>query len=275
MNRFLKGTCALAFVFFALGSAKAADEFKGFYVGANAGGAFGRFDVDTSPIFSPTGYFAATSTPAITAASAQKIKPNGFTAGGQAGYNWQWGDVVFGLETDFGKMNLSGSTTATQTYPCCAPTAFTVTQTAETSWVFTARPRVGVVFGHALVYGTAGGAVTNVKYTALFTDTFATAHESASLDDKRAGWVAGGGTEFSLTHHLSIKGEYLYSGFGTSTVTSTNLTAFTPAIPFPTNIFTHTVSLTQDRARGNQFPVLSAPVFKRAAPWSGFFIASN
>ena len=101
MNRFLAGTCALAFVLFGLGSAKAADEFKGFYVGANAGGAFGRFDVDTSPIFSPTGYFAATSTPAITAASGQKIKPNGFTAGGQAGYNWQWGDVVFGLECGF------------------------------------------------------------------------------------------------------------------------------------------------------------------------------
>jgi outer membrane immunogenic protein len=239
----------------ALGSAKAADDFKGFYVGANAGGAFGRFDVDTSPIFSPTGYFAATSTPAITAASAQKIKPNGFTAGGQAGYNWQWGDVVFGLEWDFGKMDLSGSaTTGPIQYPCCPPTPtspnnFTVTQTAETSWVMTARPRVGVVFGPALFYGTAGGAVTNVKYTALFTDTFATAHESASLDDKRAGWVAGAGAEFSLSHHLSVKGEYLYSGFGTSTVTSTNLTAFTPPIAFPTNIFTHTVSLHAKIAR--------------------------
>jgi outer membrane immunogenic protein len=236
-------------VLFGFGSAKAADEFKGFYVGGNAGGAFGRSNVDTSPIFSPTGYFASTSTPAITIASAQKIKPNGFTAGGQAGYNFQWDNVVFGLEWDFGKMDLSGSATVTQTYPCCAPTAFTVTQTAGTSWVMTARPRVGVVFGHVLFYGTAGGAVDNVKYSALFTDTFATAHESASLDDKRAGWVAGGGAEFSLSHHLSVKGEYLYSGFGTSTVTSTNLTAFTPPIAFPTNIFTHTVSLHANIAR--------------------------
>jgi outer membrane immunogenic protein len=249
LNRFLAGTCALAFVLFGLGSAKAADEFKGFYVGANAGGAFGRFNVDTSPTFSPTGYFAATSTPAITAASGQKIEPNGFTVGGQAGYNWQWETVVFGLEWDFGKMDLSGSTTATQTYPCCAPTAFTVTQTAETSWLMTARPRVGVAFGHALFYGTAGGAFTNVKYTALFTDTFATAHESASLEDKRAGWVVGAGGEFAITHHLSFKGEYLYAGFGTSTVTSNNLTAFTPPIAFPTNIFTHTVSLHAKIAR--------------------------
>jgi outer membrane immunogenic protein len=114
----------------------------------------------------------------------------------------------------------------------------------------TARPRVGVVFGHVLFYGTAGGAVTNVKYAALFTDTFATAHESASLDDKRPGWVVGGGAEFAVTHHLSFKGEYLDMGFGTSTVRSTNLTAFTPPIAFPTNIFTHTVALHAMIARG-------------------------
>ena len=252
MNRFLAGTCALAFVLFGLGSAKAADSFKGFYVGANAGGAFGRFDVDTSPAFSGTGYFASTSTPAITAASGQKIKPNGFTVGGQAGYNWQWESVVFGLEWDFGKMDLSGSTTVTQTYPCCAPTAFTVAQAAETSWVMTARPRVGVVFGHVLFYGTAGGAVANVKYSALFTDTFAAAHENASLDDKRPGWVVGAGAEFSLSHHLSVKGEYLDAGFGTATVTSNNLTAVFGAttVAFPTNVFTHTVSLHAKIARG-------------------------
>ena len=114
----------------------------------------------------------------------------------------------------------------------------------------TGRPRVGVVFGPALFYGTGGVAVTNVKYTALFTDTFATAHESASLEDKRTGWVVGAGTEFRLSHHLSVKGEYLYAGFGTSTVTSNNLTAFTPPIAFPTNIFTHTVALHTGIARG-------------------------
>ena len=228
---------------FGFGSAKAADEFKGFYVGANAGGAIGRFNVDTSPAFSNTGYFASTSTPAITAASGRKIEPNGFTVGGQLGYNWQWESVVFGLEWDFGKMDLSGATTVTQTYPCCAPTAFTVTQTAETSWVMTARPRFGVVFGHAMLYATAGGAVTNVKYTALFTDTFATAHETATIDDKRPGWVVGAGAEFAITHHMSFKGEFLDAGFGTATGTSNNLTAFTPPIAFPTNVFTHTVAL--------------------------------
>jgi outer membrane immunogenic protein len=248
LKKFLAGTCVLAFALVALGSAKAQD-FKGFYVGANAGEAFGRASMQTSPIFSPTGYFAATSTPAITAASTQQATPNGLTAGGGAGYSYQWDNFVLGFEVDFGKMDLSGATTVTQTYPCCAPTAFTVLQTTETSWLFTARPRMGVAFGHFLAYGTGGLAVTSVKYNALFTDTFATAHESASLEEKRPGWAVGGGGEFKFSSHWSIKGEYLYMGFGRATVTSTNLTAFTPPIPFPTNVFTHTVDLKAQIAR--------------------------
>jgi outer membrane immunogenic protein len=244
LNRFLIRTCALAFVLFAIGSANAADEdFKGFYVGANVGGAFGRPRVDTAPSFSPTGYFAATSTPAITSASNQTIDTNGFTAGGTAGYNFQWESLVVGLEADYGVMNLSGSTSVTGVYPCCAPTTFTVTQTAKTSWVFTLRPRVGVVFGRFLLYGTAGTAITNVKYTGLFTDTFATAHESAAINETRPGWTAGAGGEYHLSHHLSMKGEYLWTDFGVATIPTSNLTAFTPPIAFPTNIFTHTVNM--------------------------------
>ena len=244
LNRFLKGTCALAFVLFAIGSANATDEdFKGFYVGVNAGGAFGRPKVDTSPSFSPTGYFASTSVGAIASASNQTIDTNGFTAGGTAGYNWQWDTLVVGLEGDYGSMNLSGSTTVTGVYPCCAPTTFTVTQTAETSWVLTLRPRVGVVFGRFLLYGTAGTAITNVKYTGLFTDTFATAHETAAINETRPGWTAGVGGEYHFSHHLSLKGEYLWTDFGVASIPTSGLTAFTPPIAFPTNIFTHTVNM--------------------------------
>jgi len=241
---------ALAFVLGAVGSAKAQDDFKGFYAGANGGGAFGNFNVQVTPVFSPTGYFATTSTPAIAAASSQTISPNGFTFGGQAGYNHQWDNFVLGLEADFGTMSLSGSTSATAVYPCCAPTAFTVAQTAETSWLFTLRPRAGFVVHHTFFYSTVGAAFTSVKYTGLFTDTFATAHESASLQETRPGWIAGGGAEARISHHWSVKGEYLYAGFGTASVPSANLTAFTPPIPFPSNLFTHTVSLQTKIARG-------------------------
>lgn len=249
LNRLLRGICVFAFALAALSSAKAQSDFKGFYLGGNVGNAMGRFSVDTSPTFSPIGYFAATSTTAITAASSQQIKPNGITGGGQAGYNYQWDNLVLGVEVDVDRMDLSGSTTVTQPYPCCPPSTFTVTQNAETSWLFTARPKLGVVFGRMMFYGTAGVTASRVKYSELFTDTFATANESAIFQQKKAGWAGGAGGEFRLTHHLSVKGEYLYIGIPTASTTSTKLTAFT-GTAFPTNIFTHTVALHAHIARG-------------------------
>jgi outer membrane immunogenic protein len=37
--------------------------------------------------------------------------------------------------------------------------------------------------------------------------------------------------------------------FGSTTVSSSNLTAFTPPIAFPTNVFTHTMDLKSDVVR--------------------------
>ena len=56
--------------------------------------------------------------------------------------------------------------------------------------------------------------------------------------------MIGGGYEGGLGGGWTAKLEGLYVNFGSSiTGTSTNLTAFTPPIPFPTNVFTHTVDL--------------------------------
>jgi len=228
-----------------IGAASAhADDFKGFYVGVNLGGVHGNSDASTSTVFSPTGYFATTSVPAIATTGAQKLSANGFTGGGQAGINLQHNSLVFGLETDFGGMNLSQKQSATATYPCCAPTGFTVTQFVGTSWLFTLRPRVGFTAGPVMVYGTGGLALSNVEYTALFTDTFATAEENGGKTSTQTGWAAGGGAEIKTGKRWSVKGEFLHADFGSLSNTSTNLTAFTPRIAFPTNVFTHKANLT-------------------------------
>jgi outer membrane immunogenic protein len=231
------------FVLFAGLSAHAAD-FKGFYAGFNIGGNSGHSDATTSTIFSPTGYFASTSVPAIAGVGAQSFGSNGIVGGGQAGYNFQHRRLVIGGEFDFGAMNLSQSATGSATYPCCAPTAFTVTQSVKTSWLVTVRPRVGFTGGPLFVYGTGGLAMTGLNYQAVFTDTFATAHENAGTNNVRTGWAAGGGAEVKVGHRWSVKGEYLRTDFGDVSKTSTNLTAFTPPIAFSSNVFTHTANLT-------------------------------
>ncbi len=225
-------------------------SWKGFYVGANVGGVKSNSDAFTYTAFSPTGYFATTSIPAIAAVGApQRLDPSGFTGGGQFGYNFQGGHWVLGFEADFGGMSLDSTKTGSATYPCCAPTAFTVTQSVNTSWLITARPRLGITHGPVMLYGTGGLAVTNVNYQAVFTDTFATAHENGGVKELRTGFTGGGGVEFQVGRRWSVKGEYLYANFGQVATTSTNLTAFTPAIPFPTNIFVHKDDLSANMFR--------------------------
>jgi outer membrane immunogenic protein len=241
MNKYTAATCMLLLAVFAALPANA-DDFKGFYFGGNAGSAHHDINAKTTTVFSPTGYFASSSVPAIATAGNQNVTGFMPTGGGQFGYNFQKGKFVVGFETDFGAMSsVSKSTTAT--YPCCAPTAFTVKQSVNTNWLFTARPRAGFTLGPVLVYGTGGIAITNAGYEVLFTDSFATAHENALIKPSaKNGWIAGGGAEFRLSHDWSLKTEYLHANFGTAaTVTSNNLTAFTPAIAFPTNVFTHQV----------------------------------
>jgi outer membrane immunogenic protein len=246
LNRFLAGTCVFVFAFFAFGSANA-QEFNGFYVGGNAGIVSGRVSPLTIPAFSPTGYFASTSTSAIaTVTDGQHFDPDRLTAGGQVGFTHQWDTFVFGLEADFGTLTASKTSSTTVPYPCCPTTTFTITQATETSKLFTLRPRFGVAIGKAFLYGTVGPAFSHIKYSALFTDTFAAAHENASFDSSVLGWAVGAGGEFKVAKHWSIKGEYLRLGFGDRTV-SQNLTTSTGA--FPTSSFDHSVDVSLNVAR--------------------------
>ena len=73
-------------------------NWTGFYLGVNAGGAWGGSNAATTTVFSPIGYFATTSPGAIAIAGAQHLNSSGFTGGLTAGYNWQSSNVLFGLE---------------------------------------------------------------------------------------------------------------------------------------------------------------------------------
>src|SRR5262245_2142222 len=97
---------AAAFVFFAgLSSARA--SWSGLYVGVNGGKGFGKFNANTSTIFSPTGYFATTSVPAISSAGAQHLSPEGFSGGIGIGYDLQIGPFVLGAEADFNGLDFN------------------------------------------------------------------------------------------------------------------------------------------------------------------------
>lgn len=251
LNRLVRGICVLAVALTAFGAANA-QNFQGIYIGAYGGGQQSNSDAHTFTVFSPVGYFALSSIPAIATVGNQNLSPSGVSGGGTFGFNLQHHWLVYGGETDFGAMSLSASRTGTATYPCCPTTGFTVTQKINTDWLYTGRGRVGVAGGNFMVYGTGGLAATKMNYQAVFTDTFAAATENGGVDQVRKGWIGGVGAEVRLSHHWSIKGEFMHADFGQELTTSTNLTTTfgTTVVKFPQNPFTHNADLTANIFRG-------------------------
>lgn len=223
------------------------DPWNGFYVGGYAGGTFGTTVAHTTTIFSPTGYFAASSVPAIATAGAQNVSMRGFNGGGQIGYSHTEDHFMFGVEVDFGSLSVTGTQSTTAGYPCCSPTTFTVKQSGTSKWMATARPRVGYARGHFLYYGTFGVAIADLNYRAVFTDTFAAATENGGITKNKWGWVGGGGVEYSFGRHWSVKGEYLYAHFQSESAFSTNLFA---GQAWPQSFFVHNANLQGHLVRG-------------------------
>src|SRR5262249_37782776 len=149
-------------IFLASSSAAMADNF---YVGAYAGPGYQQGHTTTTTVFSPTGYFASSSVPAIGAAGSTPFGGNAVGLGVLAGYTWQFDPNWFaGLEVDFGLNSASTDVSGGAIYPCCSPTSFTVTSRTSTNWLFTARPRIGYVFmDNWAGYITGGLAMTDQK----------------------------------------------------------------------------------------------------------------
>jgi outer membrane immunogenic protein len=182
-------------------------------------------------VASAGGYFASTDVTQIASSGQSTLHPNGGTGGIQAGYNWQAGNIVYGVELDFDALGLSASRYITTEYISAAGTSFTINQSIKTDWLFTARPRIGWASNSWLWYVTGGLAVTELKYDNTFTDTFASAFEDGSIAKTKAGWAVGGGLEYGLTPNWSVKAEYLYMQFGD--VSSSGVVLNTGAVPPP------------------------------------------
>jgi outer membrane immunogenic protein len=233
-------------------------SWTGFYIGGNAGAAWGTFDTTTTTDFNPAPLGGPPvyniSNPvadviALAAVGAQNDHAAGFTGGGQLGYNWQSGVVVFGVEADISYFHLSGSQTRTGPYPPFPPFTMTVNSQANTDWLFTARPRIGLASNNWLFYVTGGLALTQLHGNFVFTDNLGPALETGSISSVKAGWTIGGGVEAGLWDRWTVKGEYLYLDFAGASVTSNNLVALVPPTPFPANIFHHSADLKSQLVR--------------------------
>jgi outer membrane immunogenic protein len=154
----------------------------GFYAGLNAG--YG-WNVGDSRYYDP-----AFGTP-------RGNRGGGFVGGAQAGYNYQFGMFVGGLETDlqYAAVGNKGASYGTTYYP------------GDSDGFFgTIRARAGVAFDRALVYGTGGFAYGDVGGNRGYDPVLG--HHSG--DEVNWGWTLGGGVEYAITDNFTAKVEGLY-----------------------------------------------------------------
>jgi outer membrane immunogenic protein len=133
-------------------------------------------------------------------------KPDGFTGGIQGGYNWQQGQVVFGVEGD---LQFSAAEDRFAAFKFSNP------------WFMGVRGRVGYAMNNVLLYGTGGLAFGELKASSFL----------GSESHTTAGWTAGVGAEVGFTPNWSAKVEYLYVDLGD---TRFGLTALPHAYQFST-----------------------------------------
>ena len=246
------GVLGSALVFAVIGvvsafSQSSDDKWTGYYVGGHIGVTHARPGINASTVATDDGYFADTSVAVINADGARSVSANGFTGGGQFGYNQQYGRFVVGAEADFGLQRFSNEVSTTRQYPCCAPTSYTLIQEVKSNWIATFRPKVGVAAGNAMFYATGGLALTDVRYNSTFTDTFDDAFETGEIKKTRAGYTMGGGVEVRATDNWSVKGEYLYSDFGR--IAAQGSTFETSEDTGPATVFTHAVKMKSHNIR--------------------------
>ena len=189
----------------AAGPAAAAYNWTGFYAGLNAGAAKNN-----------SGYFIDASD---LSASGSFDNP-AFTVGGQAGYNYQAGNLVYGLETDFNYNSTDDSATGILGGFIAPPPGgpvgtgyihYTVNQ--QIDYFGTLRGRLGFTpADRLLLYVTGGLAYGHVSSsTSLFAGGTSI---SASSSEMQVGWAVGTGGEYALTNNWSVKLEYLYVDLG-------------------------------------------------------------
>jgi outer membrane immunogenic protein len=129
-------------------------NWTGFYVGINGGGAFNT---------------------------------TGGLVGGTLGYNYQVGQVVYGLEGDMDWSNIRDS------------------GTVRNGWLGTVRGRLGYAIDRFMPYVTGGAAFGNIKTSV---DALGSSNET------KAGWTLGGGIEAAITGPWTAKVEYLHVDLG-------------------------------------------------------------
>jgi outer membrane immunogenic protein len=222
----------------------------GLYVGGNVGYSWGSARNDwlffAENAVTPTPNCAPAIAGALCANGSDSNKLNGAIGGLQAGYNWQTGRYVAGIEADFQAAGQKGSQLFNPGYVVALGLpngSISAADTQKLAWFGTLRGRLGLTADRLLFYATGG-----LAYGRVSVDGSATAigsqgrailsgvnsapcvgldanffgqcpFASWSNGTTKVGWTLGGGVEGTITNNWSWKVEYLHVDLGTVSTT--------------------------------------------------------
>lgn len=217
----------------------------GFYFGLNAGYTWSTNNSVSSvgmpvPGAGPIG--VAQSLAAGNTYVAPGSNGGGFIGGGQVGFNWQFGALVAGIETDFQGIaagNRASTVALATPVPGFPAEAYigTITNKKKLDWFGTLRARVGyTVTPTFLLYATGGLAYGGVQLANAYWAFNApggytvAATGVGAVGGTRVGWTVGAGAEYAFSPNWSAKLEYLYYDLGRAT--AVNFTSQTNPVVF-------------------------------------------
>ncbi len=200
----------------------------GAYFGINAGYAF-----DHHGDFHTAGLAAGNQAAILSGArpATFKIASDGFTGGGQIGYNYeipgfggfggQGGGIVLGVEADAAYTDLNRNNNYVS-----GPLVSNFRSGLD--FLGTVRGRLGFAFGQFMIYGTGGFAYGSVDNRVNFYNGAGGVTFDGSRDRIETGYTYGGGIEYALptssflnffrSSAVTVKAEYLHYDLGRSTI---------------------------------------------------------
>jgi len=215
-------------------------DWTGFYLGGHAGGgwAMSRGTYDDTNDFGPIDFSSG-----------------GFLGGAQAGYLWQAGRLVYGVEIDGSWGSIESSRTDNEGDQ----------QRMETKLLTSARIRTGATIDNALIFGTIGLAYVRSEFTVV-----GDVPNPASVDVNGFGLVSGVGAEFALAPNWSLRGEYLYYAINKD-VGIPALTGDSSARDFVKLDGIHVARV----AANYRFNASAARLAAPAANWTGLYLGAH
>jgi outer membrane immunogenic protein len=191
---------------------------QGFYFGGHAGGVWGETGINDTFSYAGDPSFAG------------GLSSSGFIGGGQAGYNFQFGSLMLGLEADIGYLGLSANKFVSFRQDSRSSlhslSDIDVEYSSAGKLYGDLTGRIGYSMDRVLFYAKGGVAFLDADFSANYQGGNCTFTRSCGghtnvpstfnfgQNDTLVGWTLGAGAEFALNPNWSIKVEYQHFDFG-------------------------------------------------------------